>query len=464
MLRVAGYGGGLLATALASIFLLRYLGVVDFGRFMTVIALLGILQALTDAGLSVVGQRSYVLSPAPSARRDLTADLLGLRLTISVPAVAGATAFAWIAGYPPVLVWGTAVASASLFLTNIAGALVVPLSARLQFGAVTAVDLARNLAIAAGILGLVVVSAPLGAFFCIYVVAGALSAALAWILVGDEDRVAPRFSPAAWRPLLRASVPIAAGIVVNVVYVRVLVVATSLLSTGFETGLYAASFRVLEIFIGVPQMMAGAAFPILAHAGASDEPRLAYALQRLAEASLLCAIALVLGIAFGADLVIRIIGGPEFAEAAPVLRIHVFALLGAFLTQVWVFGLIAVGRQSALVVVNGVALIVVVVGGATLIPLFDARGAAVAAVVGEAVLATLSLVLLVRARPALRPDPRPALRILAAGLVGAAAGLVPGPPTAVSAVLAVLAFGVAARAFGAVPAELIAAVRPRVSE
>jgi hypothetical protein len=98
-----------------------------------------------------------------------------------------------------------------------------------------------------------------------------------------------------------------------------------------------------------------------------------------------------------------------------------------------------------------------------LIPLFDARGAAVAAVVGEAVLATLALVLLMRARPALRPDPRIALRMLAAGLVGALAGLVPGPPDAVSAVLAVLVFAVAARAFGAVPPELWMAVRPRVS-
>ena len=43
------------------------------------------------------------------------------------------------------------------------------------------------------------------------------------------------------------------------------------------------------------------------------------------------------------------------------------------------------------------------------------------------------------------------------------AGFVPGPPEAVSAILAVAVFGVAARAFGAVPAELWAAVRPRVS-
>jgi O-antigen/teichoic acid export membrane protein len=430
---------------------------------MTVVAILGILGAVTDAGLSVVGQRAYVLDPEPAARRELTAALLGLRLAISVPAIAGATLFAWIAGYSSVLVVGTAVASASLFFINTAGALVVPLSAQLRFGAVTAVDLVRNLGIAAGLLALVVVSAPLGAFFWVYVVAAGLSAALAWVLAGHDDRVAPRFAPAAWRPLLRASVPIAAGLVVNVVYVRVLVVAMSLLSTGVETGLYAASFRVLEIFIGVPQMMAGAAFPILAHAGAVDEPRLAYALQRLAEASLLVAIALVLGIAFGADIVIRVLGGSEFADAAPVLRIHVFALLGAFLTQVWVFGLIAVGRQSALVVVNGVAFFVVVAGGATLIPLFDARGAAVAAVIGEAVLATLALVLLVRARPALRPDPRVPLRLLAAGLVGALAGLVPGPPDVVSAILAVAVFAVAAKTFGAVPAELWQAVRPRVS-
>ena len=133
-------------------FLLRHLGVAGFGRFMTVVALLGILTAVVEAGLGIAGQRAYVTAGNASTRRALLGSLLGVRVAIVPPAVAAATAFAWLAGYPSVLVTGTAVACASLLGISLMGAMLVPISARLRFGAVTAVDLVRNLAIAAGML------------------------------------------------------------------------------------------------------------------------------------------------------------------------------------------------------------------------------------------------------------------------------------------------------------------------
>src|SRR3954467_15209528 len=169
------------------------------------------------------------------------------------------------------------------------GAMLAPHSSRLCLGPWTVRGLVRNRAIAAGMLALSVAGAALGAFFWVYPVSAALAAALALVLLDREDRVWPRFALREWAPLLRVAAPIAIGLVVNVLYVRFLVVATSLLSSPTETGLFAASFRALEIFIGIPTLMVGAAFPILAHAGAGDEERLVYALQRLAEASLLAA-------------------------------------------------------------------------------------------------------------------------------------------------------------------------------
>ena len=463
VLRVAGYGAGLAATALASVFLLRHLGVAGFGRFMTVVALLGILTAIVEAGLGIAGQRAYVLEEGLAGRRALLGALLGLRLVLVPVAIALATAFAWLADYPRVLVVGTAVACSSVLFIGLAGAMLVPISAHLRFGAVTAVDLVRNLAIATGMLALSLAGASLGAFFWIYPVAAALAAMLAFALSDRADIVGPRFAVSAWLPLLRVATPIAVGLVINVLYVRFLVIATSLLSTATETGLFAASFRVLEIFIGIPHLMVGAAFPILAHAGAGDEQRLAYALQRLAQVSLLVACGLVVALSLGAAPLMAVLGGAAFADAAPVLRIQCVALLGAFLTQVWVFGLIAVERQTALVIVNLLALAVVAVAGGALIPPHGAEGAAIAAVVGEATLATVALVLLVRARPALRPDPRPLLRILAAGVAGAAAGFATGLPDVLATLLGLVVFAVVALAVRAVPSDVLAALRRRTA-
>ena len=48
-IRGLGYGLGVGLTAIASVFLLRYLGVDDFGRYVTVLSLMAIVSGITDA-------------------------------------------------------------------------------------------------------------------------------------------------------------------------------------------------------------------------------------------------------------------------------------------------------------------------------------------------------------------------------------------------------------------------------
>ena len=428
------------------------------------IALTAIITGLTDAGLTVVGQRVFVLRETDEERRRLLGDLLGLRMALTPLAIGIATLFAWLAGYPTAAIVGVAVAGCGVIFINAAAALTVPLSAALRLGAVTTIDVARQVAIVVGVLILVPLGAELGWFFGVYLLAGAVGALVALALVEPEDRVRPTLHWARGMELMRESAPIAVGLVVNVLYVRALIIAMTLLSTEFETGLFAASYRVIEVFIGVPAVMAGAAFPILAHAGERDEQRLAYALQRLIEASLLISVLLVLLLYFGAVPVIAILGGAQYAEAAPVLQIQSFSLLGAFLTQVWILGLIAIRRSSALFVMNVVALVCVIAAGALLIPPLGAEGAAIAALVGESALALVAGVLLVRARRDLMPGFGQVVRILLAGVVGGCAGLLfGGAVPAVAAVVAGLVFVGAAFAFRAVPMELVDALRARLS-
>jgi O-antigen/teichoic acid export membrane protein len=290
-----------------------------------------------------------------------------------------------------------------------------------------------------------------------------VGAVVAVVLVAPADRVRPTLHWQRCLALLRESAPIAAGLVANALYIRALIIAMSLLSTEFETGLFGASSRVLEVFIGIPAMMAGAAFPILAHASAADEPRLVYAVQRLMEASPLVAVLLVLCLAFAAEPIIAVLGGAEFEDAAPVLQIQSLALLGAFLTQVWILALVAIRRQIALLVINAVGLLVVAVAAALLLPPYGAEGAAWAAVLGETTLAVVACVMLVRSRAALRPRLGAPLRILLAGGVAAGVGVLVGLPPVPDAVLAVAVFVAAAFALRAVPAELLAALQRKSS-
>ena len=253
-------------------------------------------------------------------------------------------------------------------VANVATTLTVPLSVQLRLGAVTATEVIKQLVTAAGMAILAVAGAGLLAFFAVNVAAGVASLALAIPLAGAAGRVWPIFAPSRWMPLLREAAPVALALAVNVLYVRALIILMSLLASPLQTGYFATSYRVLEVFVFVPLLMLGSAFPVLAHAGDADESRLAYALQRLAEVTLLTAVAIVLVLVIAAEPIINVLGGSEYEQAADVLRIQAFALLGAFLTQVWVTGLVSIRRQSALVLTNCVALGTALVLGVTLIP------------------------------------------------------------------------------------------------
>jgi O-antigen/teichoic acid export membrane protein len=454
IIRVGGYVVSAGLIALTSIFLLRYLGVRDFGRYVTVMSLVAIAGGVSDVGLTFVGQREYVVSRSQEAERRLVSDILGIRLLLTPITVVAGAGFGVIVGYGRTLVLGTLLAGLGLVLSNASKTLAIPLASRLRLGALTSIETAYPVLVALAIAALVAAGAGFLPFFAIHVAAGAGALMLALAIVDRSALAFPRVSWRQWRPLIVEAAPLGMAILIGVIYLRLLVVLASLFTSSFETGLFSTSYRILEIVIGVPAMMVGAAFPILAQAGSNDEKRLGYALQLLLEASVLAAGVLVLALGLGGDAIVRLLGGEDYAAAGPVLEIQSFALLGSFMTAVWTAGLVAIRRQSAVIATNAIALVTVVALGSSLIPLFDAKGAAVAAVAGEAVLAAATLIMLIRARPQLVPDFRFIPKVLAAGAAGGLCIFIPGLPSLATAAVACLVYATIAYTFRAIPVEI----------
>ena len=70
--------------------------------------------------------------------------------------------------------------------------------------------------------------------------------------------VRPMLHRAEARVLLREALPLAAAVAMNVVYLRLLVVLVSLLEDDVDTGLFATSFRVLELLVRLARVAASA--------------------------------------------------------------------------------------------------------------------------------------------------------------------------------------------------------------
>jgi O-antigen/teichoic acid export membrane protein len=459
-LRAAGYGAAFVIGGVTSVLLLRHLGVVRFGRYMTVMSLLAIVGGVTDAGLTVVGSRELAVR-RPEERPDLLANLLAIRLLVTVAGVILAIGFALAAGYDSTLVYGTALGGIGVVLISYQGAMTLPLSVDLRMGVITALEVGKQVLTLIGVAALVAVGAELLPFLALQAGVGVAIVAVMALLARFGVRMRPTLHGPTSRKLMREALPVAVALAMNVVYVRVLVILMSLLATATEIGYFGTSFRIFEVLFVIPGLVLGTALPVMAVAGEDDRARLRFGIQSMTQAGLGLGIAIVMFAVLAAEPMLAILGGEEYRPAAPILRIQAVALLFVFLGQTWQMGLLVLRRQRYMVNANALALVLVIVLGLVLIPPHGAYGAAIAAVAAEVVLAFAILFFLRRADPNVVPSLGFVWRTAAAAAPAVALGLIPGLPDLVIATVATAVYIVLAVVIGAVPRAIFSALLRR---
>jgi O-antigen/teichoic acid export membrane protein len=460
-LRAVTYVVGLVLGVAVTPFVVRHLGVEDFGRFVTVLSLIFIVNGVTEGGLANVGVREYSTRDAAGGRR-LIGDLVGLRLVLTLIGCVVAISFALAAGYVRVQVEGTLIACAGVVLLGLQNAYAIPLSAGLRLGWLAALDFLRQAATTLLMLGLVIAGASLLPFFVVAPVAGVLMLALTVSLVRREALVAPRADPAAWLALLRETLYYAAATALAVVYFQLALIFTSLVSSALQTGYYAVAFRIIDIANGVPWLLVTSAFPILARAAHDDRERLRYALQRIFEVALILGVWFALAIVLGARFAVDVVAGADSHASIAVLQILGLGAPATFLIATWSFALLSVRQYRGLLVANGIAIVVQVAVTLPLASAHGARGAAIGALVTELTLAAAYGIVLMRAHADLRPGPGivPRVALAAAPAAGLGALALTVHPV-VAVVVATVVYFAALAAQRAIPTEVLDALRQR---
>ena len=458
VLRVAGYALGVLLSVGSAAVLFRHLGVADGGRYVTVLALVATVQGLTDFGLTAIGIRELAAGAAHRREQVLRA-LLGLRLGLTAGGVGAAVLFAGAAGYEGAMVVGAALAGLGLVIQNQQTTLATELMVELRLGWITALELLRQAISVALIFALVVAGASLVAFLAVPIPAATVVFVLTLMLVHGRIPIVPRFDMPEWRALLRDVLPFAAATAIGSVYFRLAIVLLSLIASADETGYYAASFRVVEVLVVVPQLVVTAAFPIFARAARDDRSRLGYGVQRLFEACALLGGWLTLCLVLGAGFIIEIVAGPDFAPSVPVLRIQAITVFAIFLSSVWSYALLSLREHRALLTITCITLIVNCVLVLLLGEAHGARGAAVATLAAD-VAGTIGLgLVLARRHRELRPQLQVLISVTAAGAAAGSLALLPGLPDLILIAAATLIYGGVLLLLRAVPEELLIELR-----
>lgn len=458
VVRLVGYGVGLVASVIGAAALLRYMPEEQYGQFTTVLALVTGLQIVTDLGLTSLGVREYSQRTGADRERFMRV-LLGMRLLTTLLLLLASSAVAFIAGYDEDMLLGTLLLGLAGGLSALTSTVGVPLAAEIRMGIVTGIDVARQVGTAVGYIVLAAVSAGIVAFFGVAIPVYLLVLLATVFFVRGTISLRPVIDPRAWRDLLAPTITFALASAAGSLYVYGAQVLTELVTDDFQTGLFGAAFRIYVIISAFPILLVTTAFPVLSRAARDDRVRLQYAAQRLVEGTALIGGAAIVGLVLGAAPILDVLADGKFLGAIPVLRIQGVALALTFVIATFGFTLMALHRHRAIIVCNLLALSVSATTVLILGSAHGAEGASIGVVLGELTLLSTYVVALRRGPEPMRFEVGRLVRLVPPLALALACWFVPAPAV-VQTLLALAVYAAGLIAMRALPEELVEVLPP----
>jgi len=194
-----------------------------------------------------------------------------------------------------------------------------------------------------------------------------------------------------WKSLLKKSVPYGLALILNAIYFRIDSMLLLFMKGPEEVGVYGVAMKILEHFAIIPLYFMNSVLPVLTKSIKEKSQKykdvIRYSFDFLASMSA----PLVVGGFILAFPIIFIISTPEFLSDIPndfygsdiALKILIFALAFQFLNILFAFILIALDKQTKLLYINAVGVMINISLNFIVIPAYGFRGAALTSVLSE---------------------------------------------------------------------------------
>lgn len=383
--------------------LTRALGPEGYGAFTTASTYLQFFGVIVDFGLTLT--LLVMISEQGADEAKVAGNVLGLRLFSAAILFALAPLLALPIPWSTDIKWAIGVGALAYFLMAGSTMLVGIYQKHGVIARAAAAEVASRVLLVALTALLAWMGAGLTAMFAALVVANALWLALSVRLARPFVRLRPLMDFAVWRATLSRSWPIALSILFNLVYLKGDVLILSLLRTQEEVGFYGVAYRFLDVFTALPAMFMGLLLPSLVAdwtAGKKDEFR--RHVNRTFDLFALAIAPMVAGGIAIAPMLIALVAGAGFDEAAPALAVLMLATPGIFLGALYGHAVVGIGKQKAMVWGYAMTAVVTTIAYFYAIPRWGILGAAWATVISETFMLALTFFMVLRtsgARPRL---------------------------------------------------------------
>lgn len=395
---------GKVLTTLISLFLVaaltRYLGVAGYGQYTTIFAFSQFFGVFADFGFFWFLVREISKPEAPQEK--IFNNVLTFRTLLAlVVFVIAFVAALFIPQYHNFR-FGIGIIAAATFWQVLNGTYVGIFQNRLRMDKAALTDVLGRLVILVLVLVQIKTGASLNKILWSYFVGNMVNFLVsAWL-----GRIYLKFRPAFdfpfWRHILRECWPIFLVSMLSLISFKIDTVMLSLMKSSTDVGIYGPPYKVIEIFILLPGIFMGNVFPIVTAYIYSQDARLQGAFQKSFDFLIIAALPLIAAVIVLAERVIRIVAGQEFVSAhtiGPVLGIPATSVLAlqiliiavgiAYISHLFNYTVIALGKQAKLIGPNIIFVIFNVALNLFLIPRISYIGAALVTVLTEIVVVSL---------------------------------------------------------------------------
>jgi polysaccharide transporter, PST family len=363
----------------------RYLGPQQFGQISFAIAFVALFSGFSNLGLDTVIIRNLVRTP------DSTEEILGsawvLKFVGSCSALLLATvAIVLVRPGDTLSIWLVCL-SAGAFLFQSVDIIEMWLRSSLR-SRFSVISKTISVTVAAmGKSGLILAGAPLIAFAWMGLaeaMLGSFALLAMYIRLGGNLRTW-RVHAVRVKAMATEGLPLTLSAMVVILYMRIDQVMISEMMNDAAVGTYAAATKISEAFYFIPQSLVMSLAPVLVQAKESGEAVYLAKVEQMFSIVAVTAVLIAVPMSILARPLITLILGHDFESAAPVLQVHIWALIFVALS-------IASGHYLAIEGQNSISLQRTAAGAAVniglnllWIPRYGIMGAAWASLIAYAV-------------------------------------------------------------------------------
>lgn len=353
----------------------RYLGPVLFGEYSTSIAFLQIFGILVDLGLTLVTVQ--MISEKNADIKKILDNLFSFRILSAFCFMALAPLAVIFLPYPGIVKIGVLIGAGAFFFNSINQILIGLFQKELKMEKVAIAEIANRLVFLVLTCIAVLFNFNLIAFLVAMTAGNFINFIILYFFAQKIIKINFDFDFSVWKKIFRRSWPIAAGIALNLIYLRADIFILSLYKSAEDVGFYSAAYKIIDFLTAFPYMLLGLVLPMLTLAWSEkNSEHFKEISQKTFDFLNILAFPIVAGGIILAKPLMILFAGKEFMSSGEIFQILLLALGMIFPATIFTHAIIAIGKQKSMLWGFGASAILTLAGYILLIPKFSYFGAA----------------------------------------------------------------------------------------